>query len=94
MRNTGRLVNNCLHSGGWSPAESHGEQRCDHCGTRRFTDYGALLPPGLPQTRTPSDTARARADRSAALLISRTTYHLSRWMPRAPRPAALAVAAA
>ncbi|MEX2983726.1 DUF6255 family natural product biosynthesis protein [Streptomyces sp. C36] len=22
-----------------------GEARCKHCGTRRFTDYGALRPP-------------------------------------------------
>ncbi|MFI9236646.1 DUF6255 family natural product biosynthesis protein [Streptomyces sp. NPDC053079] len=47
--------------------------------TRRFTGYGALRPPGLPHARTPSDADRARADRSAALLISRTAYHLRRW---------------
>ncbi|MFI1254228.1 DUF6255 family natural product biosynthesis protein [Streptomyces netropsis] len=92
MRTTGRIMNNCAHTGGWTSAD--GEERCDHCGTRRFTDYGALLPPGLPQIRTPSDKTRARADRSAAALISRTTYHLSRWTPRMPRPAALGFVAA
>ncbi|MGX8908314.1 DUF6255 family natural product biosynthesis protein [Streptomyces netropsis] len=89
MRTIGRIMNNCAHADGWTSAG--GEERCDACGTRRFTDYGALLPPGLPQTRTPSDKARARSDHSAALLISRTAHHLSRWMPR---PAALGVAAA
>ncbi|MEU4208960.1 DUF6255 family natural product biosynthesis protein [Streptomyces sp. NPDC026206] len=77
MRIIGRLVNKCLHHAGWTRAD--GEQRCNACGTRRFTGYGALRPPGLPQVRTPSDEARARADRSAALLTSRTAYHLRRW---------------
>lgn len=78
MRGIGRLVNNCAHSGGWA-SDGEGGQRCDACGTRRFTGYGALRPPGLPHARTPSDADRARADRSAALLISRTAHRLRRW---------------
>lgn len=35
-------------------------------GTRRFTDYGSLRPPGLPSVITPSPAARRAADRSAA----------------------------
>ncbi|WP_436800637.1 DUF6255 family natural product biosynthesis protein [Streptomyces syringium] len=41
------------------------------CGTRRFTDYGALRPPDLPQTVTPSDRSRERADRAAARQVWR-----------------------
>ncbi|MEV4501424.1 DUF6255 family natural product biosynthesis protein [Streptomyces klenkii] len=37
----------CTHRGGWA-ARTRGEARCRDCGTVRFTDYGALRPPGLP----------------------------------------------
>ncbi|MFI9205633.1 DUF6255 family natural product biosynthesis protein [Streptomyces sp. NPDC053048] len=74
----GRLVNHCAHRRGWTVA-AEGEQRCDDCGTRRFTAYGALRPPGLPETVTPSPRQAAKADRNAARLISRTAYHLSHW---------------
>lgn len=56
-----------------------GAARCKRCGTRRFADYGALRPRGLPEAVRPPARARARADRAAATLISRTAYHLSHW---------------
>ncbi|MEX2982266.1 DUF6255 family natural product biosynthesis protein [Streptomyces sp. C36] len=79
MRSVGRLVGNCPHTSGWDSA--NGEERCRACGTRRFTSYGALRPPGLPVALAPSPRNKARADRSAAYAISRTAaYHrLSRW---------------
>ncbi|GHG56819.1 DUF6255 family natural product biosynthesis protein [Streptomyces griseocarneus] len=73
MRAVGRLVNHCAHRRGWV-VTAEGEQRCDDCGTRRFTGYGALRPPGLPERTVPSPRDRARADRDAARLISRTAY--------------------
>ncbi|WP_422396774.1 DUF6255 family natural product biosynthesis protein [Streptomyces klenkii] len=45
----------CIHAEGWAyPAP--GEQRCRTCGTVRFTDYGALRPPG-PAARAHPETA-------------------------------------
>lgn len=47
MRSTvGRLVSNCGHVEGWE--SGNGVERCQTCGTQRFTDYGALRPPELP----------------------------------------------
>ncbi|MEV5141987.1 DUF6255 family natural product biosynthesis protein [Streptomyces syringium] len=69
VRAVGRLVRPCVHHSGWT--ESGGEARCVECGTRRFTDYGALRPPDLPQTVTPSDRSRERADRAAARQVWR-----------------------
>ncbi|MFI9204553.1 DUF6255 family natural product biosynthesis protein [Streptomyces sp. NPDC053048] len=66
------------HHPEWESAGT-GEARCKRCGTRRFTDYGALRPPGLPETVRPPARVRAKADRAAAALISRTAYHLSHW---------------
>ncbi|MFI9305791.1 DUF6255 family natural product biosynthesis protein [Streptomyces triculaminicus] len=66
------------HHPEWESAGT-GEARCKQCGTRRFTDYGALRPPGLPQAVRPPARRRAKADRTAATLISRTAYHLSHW---------------
>ncbi|MFE5872297.1 DUF6255 family natural product biosynthesis protein [Streptomyces roseifaciens] len=43
----GRLVMRCAHATGWT--QEGDAARCDHCGTRRFTGYGALLIPELPQ---------------------------------------------
>lgn len=78
MRSTGRLVDNCPHISGWDPTD--GEERCRACGTRRFTGYGALRPPGLPVALTPSPRDKTRADRSAAHAIASTIRHrLNRW---------------
>lgn len=72
-----RLVVNCQHLERWESGD--GEKWCTACGTRRFTEYGALRPPGLPSAVMPSDEERGRADRMAAAVISRTVRHLSHW---------------
>ncbi|MFG2182097.1 DUF6255 family natural product biosynthesis protein [Streptomyces abikoensis] len=78
MYGVGRLVDNCPHLAGWDTAD--GEERCRSCGTRRFTHYGALRPPGLPVALAPRPRNAAQADRSAAAVISRAVRHrLSRW---------------
>ncbi len=78
MRTVGRLIDNCPHTSGWDSAD--GEDRCRACGTRRFTDYGALRPPGLPVALTPKPRDKAQADRTAAHAISHMRYHrLTRW---------------
>ncbi|MEU1308907.1 DUF6255 family natural product biosynthesis protein [Streptomyces cinnamoneus] len=64
----GRLMTHCPHLAGWATT-TEGESRCRHCGTRRFADYAAVRPPGLPQAVTPSDEARTVADRAAALHV-------------------------
>ncbi|WP_370419497.1 DUF6255 family natural product biosynthesis protein [Streptomyces sp. QH1-20] len=69
VRAVGRLVRPCVHHSGWT--ENGGEARCVDCGTRRFTDYGALRPPDLPEVLTPSDHARSAADRAAARQVWR-----------------------
>ncbi|WP_171162124.1 DUF6255 family natural product biosynthesis protein [Streptomyces sp. I05A-00742] len=77
-RTVGRLVDTCRHTSGWESAG--GEEQCPDCGTRRFTDYGALRPPDLPSAApTPSPRDSARADRAAATVIARTVRHLSHW---------------
>ncbi|MBF6049296.1 hypothetical protein GO001_29600 [Streptomyces sp. NRRL B-1677] len=43
----GRLMARCTHAGGWT--REGDAARCDHCGTRRFMGYAALLVPELPQ---------------------------------------------
>ncbi|MEU5052415.1 DUF6255 family natural product biosynthesis protein [Streptomyces sp. NPDC021096] len=65
----GRLVNHCAHTAGWTHAA--GEAHCDRCGTRRFTDYGAVRPAGLPHAVTPSARDREAADRAAAASVRR-----------------------
>ncbi|KNB53591.1 DUF6255 family natural product biosynthesis protein [Streptomyces caatingaensis] len=77
MHTVGRLMSHCQHLSGWESA--HGEDRCPTCGTRRFTDYGALRPKELPPAVTPSPHDRIRADRAAATVIARTVRHLSHW---------------
>ncbi|WP_425543479.1 DUF6255 family natural product biosynthesis protein [Streptomyces luteireticuli] len=77
MRTVGRLVRHCRHGSGWE--SGGGEERCRDCGTRRFTDYGALRPPELPTVVTVPPRDRVRADRSAAILISRGLHSLCRW---------------
>ncbi len=69
----GRLVDNCPHGNGWTQTRTQGEVRCDACGVRRFTAYGALRPPGLPQTITPAHRDPRAADRAAALNIALAT---------------------
>ncbi|GHC73461.1 DUF6255 family natural product biosynthesis protein [Streptomyces cinnamoneus] len=64
----GRLMTHCPHLAGWVTT-ADGESCCHHCGTRRFADYAAVRPPGLPQTIVPSDEARAAADRAAARCV-------------------------
>ncbi|WP_221462282.1 DUF6255 family natural product biosynthesis protein [Streptomyces olivoverticillatus] len=41
------MVTDCRHGANWR--HRAGESRCEACGTRRFTDYAALRPPGLPE---------------------------------------------
>ncbi|WP_372411036.1 DUF6255 family natural product biosynthesis protein [Streptomyces luteireticuli] len=80
MRAVGRLISHCPHRSGWEPGE--GEARCRDCGTRRFTDYRALRTPERPTATTSTASPprdRARADRSAAILISRGLHNLCRW---------------
>ncbi|WP_420894532.1 DUF6255 family natural product biosynthesis protein [Streptomyces cinnamoneus] len=50
-------AHHCRHPAGWT--HSHGVSRCERCGTRRFTEYGALRPPGLPQATAPGPAPRA-----------------------------------
>ncbi|MFI1971731.1 DUF6255 family natural product biosynthesis protein [Streptomyces cinnamoneus] len=52
----------CPHRGGW--AGGGGELRCGECGTRHFTEYGALRPPGLPQAVVPAAWQRIRPRRA------------------------------
>ncbi|WP_374223828.1 DUF6255 family natural product biosynthesis protein [Streptomyces sp. ISL-11] len=58
----------CHHQRGWTHALG-GASRCDECGVRRFTEYGAVRPPGLPQAMTPRPRDRRAADRAAALNV-------------------------
>ncbi|MFF7729643.1 DUF6255 family natural product biosynthesis protein [Streptomyces sp. NPDC008001] len=60
----------CSHAAGWThPAP--GEARCRTCGVTRFTEYGAVRPPGLPHALTPKPRDARKADRAAALQIAR-----------------------
>ncbi|MEV5137797.1 DUF6255 family natural product biosynthesis protein [Streptomyces syringium] len=68
---------NCGHRSGWT--QSHGEARCNDCGTRRFTDYGALRPTELPQTITPPPRRARKADRAAASHVARFVRRGIRW---------------
>ncbi|MEU1372603.1 DUF6255 family natural product biosynthesis protein [Streptomyces triculaminicus] len=52
--------------------------RCDRCGARRFSDYAALRPAGLPEAVTPAPAARRFADRRAARNAA-LTYRGVRW---------------
>lgn len=64
------MVRNCAHRSGWTRTAS--TSSCDTCGTRRFTDYASLRPPGLPQWITPKPRPRHAADRAAAHRIARS----------------------
>ncbi|WP_418952440.1 DUF6255 family natural product biosynthesis protein [Streptomyces albireticuli] len=70
----------CPHLAGW--ARAGGESRCCACGVVRFTDYGAVRPPGLPQAITPAGGRARRADRAAASWISEAARRRRR--PRPP----------
>ncbi|MEV6778045.1 DUF6255 family natural product biosynthesis protein [Streptomyces syringium] len=74
----------CGHQSGWT--QSHGEARCDDCGTRRFTDYGALRPAELPQTITPPPRRAHKADRAAARHVARIVRRGIRWGTSDMRP--------
>ncbi|MBH1934427.1 hypothetical protein I5Q34_09015 [Streptomyces sp. AV19] len=65
MFSVGRLMDNCQHRSGWE--SENGEERCTRCGTRRFTDYGALRPPEAPHAVRPSPEDRNPAERAAAI---------------------------
>ncbi|CAM5533098.1 DUF6255 family natural product biosynthesis protein [Streptomyces abikoensis] len=68
----------CNHSEGWNhPAP--GEARCRRCGVTRFTEYGAVRPPGLPYVRTPEPEAARRADRAAATWIANLPRRRTWW---------------
>ncbi|WP_425315865.1 DUF6255 family natural product biosynthesis protein [Streptomyces olivoreticuli] len=68
----------CLHRMGWAPAR--GAVRCEGCGVVRFTDYGALRPPGLPQAVTVSRGSALRADRTAAHWVARNAPRPKPWL--------------
>ncbi|GGR06257.1 DUF6255 family natural product biosynthesis protein [Streptomyces netropsis] len=74
---TGGRPGNCGHRSGW--AQARGEARCNDCGTRRFTDYGAVRPPELAPTATPSPHRAHRADRAAARHVARIVRRGIRW---------------
>ena len=57
----------CQHRAGWTRVG--GMLRCEACGTRRFTDYAAMRPPGLPHAVARSGPARRAADRNAARAV-------------------------
>ncbi|WP_374284512.1 DUF6255 family natural product biosynthesis protein [Streptomyces sp. UNOB3_S3] len=61
----------CAHRAGWD--QRAGEARCNGCGVRRFTSYGALRPPGLAVAVATARTFLVghRADRAAALNLTR-----------------------
>ncbi|MFI1257168.1 DUF6255 family natural product biosynthesis protein [Streptomyces netropsis] len=73
------LTRECGHRSGWT--RTGGEARCEACGVVRFTEYGALRPPGLPQVITPVEGA-LRADRRAARMVSRTARRPAWWGQR------------
>ncbi|MEU2873876.1 DUF6255 family natural product biosynthesis protein [Streptomyces olivoreticuli] len=68
----------CPHRTGW--ARTRGEARCEGCVVVRFTDYGALRPPGLPQAVTGSRGSAHRADRAAAQWVARSTRRPKPWL--------------
>ncbi|WP_370419428.1 DUF6255 family natural product biosynthesis protein [Streptomyces sp. QH1-20] len=77
MKGEGSRPGSCGHRSGWT--QTHGEARCNDCGTRRFMDYGALRPAELPQTTTPPPHRAHRADRAAARHVARIVRRGIRW---------------
>ncbi|WP_372471988.1 DUF6255 family natural product biosynthesis protein [Streptomyces albireticuli] len=75
----------CTHPVGWT--HTRGEARCRACGVVRFTDYGAVRPPGLPEAVTPAPAGARCADRAAASWISEAARRRRR-----PGPAVAPVA--
>ncbi|WP_418952520.1 DUF6255 family natural product biosynthesis protein [Streptomyces albireticuli] len=72
-------MDSCPHRGGWT--HHGGESRCDDCGVRRFTEYGAVRPSDLPYAVTPPTPARHSKDRVAALNISQAVTDSRRFLP-------------
>ncbi|WP_372410626.1 DUF6255 family natural product biosynthesis protein [Streptomyces luteireticuli] len=86
MHAVGRLMSHCQHLSGWE--STNGEDRCPTCGTRRFTDYGALRPKELPQAVAPSPHDRAAATVLTSAAGAAARRDPSRWRERKPdRPA-------
>ncbi|MFI2072867.1 DUF6255 family natural product biosynthesis protein [Streptomyces triculaminicus] len=77
----------CAHRAGWTRVG--GEARCDRCGTRRFDDYGALRPPGMPGVVTPGPAAGHSVDCAAARRVA--ARQAARPWPRWPGCAHLPV---
>ncbi|MFI9200437.1 DUF6255 family natural product biosynthesis protein [Streptomyces sp. NPDC053048] len=65
------LTSGCPHPSGWTH-DADGSHRCERCGTRRFGDYAALRPPGLPAAvpQRPSPRCRRAADCAAASYVA------------------------
>ncbi|MFI1972986.1 hypothetical protein BLA24_24600 [Streptomyces cinnamoneus] len=71
-------MKNCRHR--FLQDAAPGEHRCAGCGMRRFTSYGALRPPGLPEPRVRPEVAAEKADRRASLVIALGLYrNRNRW---------------
>ncbi|MFH8784880.1 DUF6255 family natural product biosynthesis protein [Streptomyces roseoverticillatus] len=68
----------CNHREGWNYPVP-GEARCRTCGTVRFTDYGAVRPPGLPSALTPKPRDARKADRAAAAWIANSPRRRAWW---------------
>ncbi|MGA5133182.1 DUF6255 family natural product biosynthesis protein [Streptomyces olivoreticuli] len=70
----------CAHRAGW--VRGKGEARCGSCGVVRFTEYGALRPPGLAEAVKPSQGGSV--DRAAALWVMRRTRRRTEWWGAGP----------
>ncbi|WP_265106283.1 DUF6255 family natural product biosynthesis protein [Streptomyces sp. ET3-23] len=68
---------NCQHNAAWRRA--NGVSQCTRCGARRFTDYGALRPDGLPQPARTRRQLLVERDKAAALIIAKGHYRVSHW---------------
>ncbi|MFV8128615.1 DUF6255 family natural product biosynthesis protein [Streptomyces syringium] len=77
MRGEGSRPGNCGHRSGWT--QTRGEARCNDCGTRRFTDYGALRPAELAPTTTPPPRRARKTDRAAARHVAHIVRRGIRW---------------
>ncbi|MGK5640566.1 DUF6255 family natural product biosynthesis protein [Streptomyces sp. URMC 126] len=81
-RTTGRLMRHCGHEAGWEAGG--GAHRCLACGTCRFTEYGALRPPG-PLPPGPPTPGPLRLDGSGADPVeAATTWPLGASDPHPP----------
>ncbi|MEU3355697.1 DUF6255 family natural product biosynthesis protein [Streptomyces sp. NPDC037389] len=64
-------------------------RRCRTCGVRRFADYGALRPPGLPHRVVSTPRDPRAADRAAARCVAELMSR-GRWWSRRRRVYVLA----